>query len=149
MYDLCVRWDIEDRYRENVAILKLLFGSIRGKKQQNCYVGIVTHGSSKNKTHKHLMCYDSVDWGIYGHCHQPSYTPMGRIRIDRGHGSAVLAPYKEIVVDANLEPGGYGLKKNYEIPPPPELQYLELKVFYGQDKNRTLHRVMNYHSIQL
>jgi len=147
LYYLCVRWDKEEVYRENVAIIKVLFGNQRGKKQQVSFIGVVTHGTTKNKTHRHLMCYDSVDFGIYGHCHQPSYNSLGRIRVS-SHGKATHVPYKEIVVDANLDPGGYGLKNNYEIPSTPELQYLELS-YYFTGNNRDLARVMDYHSIQI
>lgn len=49
---------------------------------------------------------------------------------------------------ANLSPGGYGLKHEYETCPPPELQYLELRAYRDNDRNRTLTRVMNYHTIQ-
>lgn len=41
--------------------------------------------------------------------------------------------------------GGYGLKKEYEIPPP-KLQYIELSVVHEGD-NRTSRRIMDYHSI--
>lgn len=48
-----------------------------------------------------------------------------------------------------LAPGGYGLKKEYEIPAPPELQYLELTTRRESNRNRTIHKIMNYHAIQL
>ena len=59
-------------------------------------------------------------------------------------------PYKEIVVDGNLSVGGYSTKKEYEIAPPPELQYIEL-TFYrdGKGDTRRTHNVINYHSIQV
>ena len=52
-------------------------------------------------------------------------------------------------VDANLAPGGYGLKKEYEIPAPPELQYLELSSKRDSNRQRTVRKIMNYHAIQL
>ena len=148
LYDLCVRWGIEDVYRENVAVLKLSFGSIRGKKQPVVYTALTTHGSTRNKHRKFIACFDGIDFAISGHTHTPEYSPHGKIRIDRTHGTATHVPYKEIVVDANLMPGGYGLKKEYEIPSPPELQYLELS-YYSTGENRDLVRVMDYHAIQI
>jgi hypothetical protein len=53
------------------------------------------------------------------------------------------------VVDANLAPGGYSLKKEYEIAPPPELQYLDLSMYREANHSRTEHRVMDYHAIQI
>ena len=148
LYDLCVRWGIEDVYRENMAITKYSFGSIRGKKQQNVFYGVTTHGSTRNKHKKFLGCIDCADFAISGHTHTPEYSPHGRIRIERNSGTANHVPYEEIVVDANLMVCGYGLKKEYEIPPPPKLQYIELSVVHEGD-NRTSRRIMNYHSISV
>ena len=93
--------------------------------------------------------FDNADFSISAHTHSPEYSPQGRIRIDRQHGTASHVPYKEIVVDAHLKPGGYGMKREYEIPAPPELQYLELSTYRDNDRNRTDRNVINYHAIQL
>lgn len=149
LYDLCVRWGVEDVYRENVAILKLLFGSLKGGKQQNSFIVVTTHGSTRNKHRKYIGGYDNADCFVSGHTHEPSYNMMGRIRIDPINATAKHVPCKSIIVDANLAPGGYGLKKEYEIQPPPELQYLELSSKRDSDRNRTVRKIMNYHAIQL
>lgn len=151
MYDLCVLWGIPEVYRENVAINKFIFGSPKGNHyQQNTFIGITTHGSTRAKHKKFIACFDNVDFAISGHTHTPEYSPHGRISVDRIHGSARWVPYKEIVVDANLTPGGYGIRKEYEIPPPPELQYLELYTVRDTDSNsRAILRVIDYHSIQV
>lgn len=146
LYDLCVRWGIEDVYRENVAILKVIFGKNKGGPAQNTFIGITTHGSSRNRHQRHIACYDGVDWCISGHSHQPMYVPHAKIRVNNQQETAQHVPYKELVVDANLTPGGYGIKKEYEIPAKPELQYLELSAFRDKDG---FHKVINYHSIQL
>lgn len=148
LYDLCVRWGIEDVYRENAAITKYVFGSARTSKRQVTFVGLTTHGSSRNKHHKFAMCFDGLDFAISGHTHTPEYSPRGRIRINRQYGTASHVPYKEIVVDATLKTGGYGLKKEYEIPAPPELQYLELSYRFNRE-DRGVIRAMDYHSIQI
>lgn len=145
LYDLCVRWGIPEVYRENVGIVKVSFG-FSSKTRQHSFVGIVTHGSTRNKHKKFIAGFDGIDFAISGHTHTPEYSPHGKIRIDKQRGVASLVPYKEIVVDANLTPGGYGIKKEYEIAPPPELQYLELKV---QHLHHTHKKVINYHSIQI
>ena len=148
LYDLCVLWGIQDKYRENVAITKYAFGSYK-KDQQNIFVGVTTHGTTRNKHRKFMGGIDNADFSVSGHTHSPEYSPAGRIRIDRISGTARHVPYKEIVVDANLTLGGYGLKKEYGVSPPPELQYLELTTVRDSNPKRTLHRVMNYHSIQI
>lgn len=146
---LCTLWRIEEVYRENVAITKLAFGNVKGDHQQIIFYGITTHGSTRNKHKKFISGFDGIDFAISGHTHTPEYSPHGKIRIDRNSGTANHVGYKEIVVDANLSPGGYGLKHEYEICPPPELQYLELRAYRDNDRNRTLTRVMNYHTLTI
>ena len=148
MYDLCVRWGIGDVYRENVAITKYIFGTNDGF-ASNTFIGITSHGSSRAKHRKFTASFDNVDFAISGHTHTPEYSPRGRIRVDSRNGVAHHVPYKEIVVDSTLTPGGYGMKKEYEILPPPELQYIELSVYRDGTRQRKRHRVMDYHSIQI
>lgn len=150
MYDLCVLWGIPEVYRENAAITKYVFGKQSGRDVPNVFYGLTTHGSTKNKHKKFIACFDGLDFACSGHTHTPEYSPHGKIRVNTGKKSAHHVPYKEIVVDAHLTPGGYGLKKEYEIAPPPELQYLELSSYRdGRGDRRQYHKVMNYHSIQI
>ena len=148
LYDLCVRWGVPEVYRENVAITKYSFGN-KGNGKQNVFIGITTHGSTRNKHKKFIACFDNVDFAVSGHTHTPEYSPHGKIRVNSIKATATHVPYKEIVVDANLMPGGYGIKHEYEIPPPAELQYLELSIRRDADYNRTEHKIMNYHTIQI
>ena len=147
LYDLCVLWGVPEVYRENVAITKYMFGSRTGGDRQNVFIGITTHGTTTNKHHKFVASFDGIDFAISGHIHSPSYTPHGKILVDSGSATAKHVAYKEIVVDANMNVGGYGLKKEYEIKPPAELQYLELKT--TRDSKRIVHKLINFHSIQL
>ncbi len=145
---LCCRWGCEDVYRENVAILKVLFGKRKGSKTiQNAFCGITTHGSSVNKHKRFIAAFDGISWAISGHTHTPSYSPHGKILVNSQKNYVSHVAYKELVVDANLKPGGYGVKREFEIPSPPELQYLELRTMV--DKNNQLHKLINYHTIQL
>ena len=148
LYDLCVMWGIPDVYRENVAITKYSFGRWKGNGKPFVFVGVTTHGSSRTKHKKFIACFDGIDFAISGHTHTQEYTPHGKIRVDSRAGTATNVPYKEIVVDANLLPGGYSFKNEYEVPPPPELQYLELTACRdGHERMR--HKVMSYHTIQI
>lgn len=148
LYDLCVIWGIPEVYRQNVAITKYAFGLLDNERKHSTFVGITSHGSTRNKHHKFVSGFDGIDFAISGHTHTPEYSPRGKIRVDKKKATAFHVPYKEIVVDASLTPGGYGLKKEYEILPPPELQYLELYM-YREGRRSSLRRVVNYHSIQI
>ena len=146
---LCSKWNCPEVYRENLAITKYIFGKIEGQNKQNSFVVVTTHGSTRNKHQKFVTGFDGIDAAISGHCHLPSYTPRAKIRVDIKNETASHVPYKEIVVDAHLKPGGYGLKKEYEIPAVPELQYLEFSSYRESDRNRRKHKVINYHAIQI
>lgn len=146
MYDLCVRWDIPDVYRENVAITKLIFGHQAGRAQRNAFIGVTTHGSTRNKHKKFIAGFDGIDFAISGHTHTPEYSPHGKIRVNARGNYAKHVTYKEIVVDAYLKPGGYSLAKEYEIAPPVELQYLELS---SMNDGKCRHKVIDYHAMQL
>lgn len=149
LYDLTVLWGISDVYRENLAITKYVFGRMDGKKTQNCFIGMTIHGTTRNKNRKFEGYFDNVDFSCSGHTHQPEYSPQGRIRVNSIAETITHVPFKEIVVDANLDPGGYSIKHEYGVAPPPELQYLELSSYRDTDKRRANHKVINYHSIQL
>ena len=149
LYDLCVRWGVSEVYRENLAITKYSFGRCVSQSRQNTFVGITTHGSTRNKHRRFIACFDNVDFAISGHTHTPEYSPHGKIRINSKANKATHVPYKEIVVDASVTPGGYAIKHEYEIAPPPELQYLELSVYREPGGKRSRHKVMDYHAIQI
>lgn len=147
LYDLCVMWGCADVYRENIAITRYSFGEWQADTPMK-FTGITSHGSSRNKHKKFIACFDGIDFAISGHTHTPEYSPHGKIRVDDKAKTARIIPYKELVVDANLKPGGYGIKKEYEIAPPPELQYIEL-TGYRDMYTRQRSKVMSYHTIQL
>ena len=147
LYDLCVLWGCPDVYRENVAILKVCFGLRFGGRRQHTFIGITTHGSARARHKKFIACFDGIDFAISGHTHTPEYSPHGKIRVDNTSAHARHVPYEEIVVDANLSPGGYSIKKEYEIAPPPKLQYLELSC--TRDHSGTVYKHIDYHSISL
>lgn len=149
LYDLSVLWNIQDVYRENVAILKLSFGQQSNHKRQHSFIIVTTHGSSIRKHQRHMASYHGADACVSGHSHSPMYYPHGVIKIDANHATATWAAYHEIIVDANLTPGGYSIKNEYEIAPPPELQYLEMRVIRDTDRKRTMHKIIDYHAIQV
>lgn len=147
LYDLCVRWGCHDAYRENVAITKYSFGSYYKNSYPIVFIGVTTHGATRAKHKKFIASFDGVDFTVSGHTHTPEYSPHGKLKVESRTATVSHIPYKEIVVDANLEPGGYGIKKEYEIPAPPELQYLELTAH--REKGGTIQKVMHFHAIQL
>lgn len=150
LYNICVLLGVPEVYRENVAITKYIFGSQEGNRnKRNAFIGVTSHGSTRNKHRKFIAGFDGADFFIAGHTHQSEYAQHAKIKIDSVHETAKHVPYKEIIVDANLDPGGYGLKKEYEIAPAHELQFLELTSIREKNQRRRNIKIMNYHAIQI
>ena len=149
LLQLACRWQIPEVYRENLAIVKLIFGQ-REKGRQLSFWGSMSHGSTRNKDRNLAMQIEGTDFHISAHTHKSEYAPRGKIRINPTGEIATHIPFKHLVVDANLSVGGYGLKKEYEIPAPPELQYLELGVRRDNSrKTNALVKTIDYHAITL
>jgi len=147
LYDLCVRWGVPEVYRENMAITKYSFGN-KHNGRPIVIIGLTTHGSTRNKHQRFISCFDA-DIAISGHIHHGYYQQHARVAVDRINTTARIVPFHELVVDANLSVGGYGVKHEYEIPPTPTLQYFELSFYRESNRSRTEHKIINYHTIQI
>lgn len=148
MYDIMCIWGISERYRENMALSIVKFGRAYNGRY-NCYGGLCTHGSTKNKHEKFALCFDGIDYAISGHTHTPSYTPKGKIKLDLQKGRAKHIGYSEIVVDAGMKPSDYGLKKEYLVSTPPRMDYLVLHpITKGMTPNPSEKKI-DYCSIQI
>jgi predicted phosphodiesterase len=147
MYDIMAMWQIEDRYRENLALSVVRFGR-QYDKCQNIYGGLTTHGSTRNKHAKFITGFDGIDYAISGHTHTPSYAARGKIRLDQQHHVARHVAYHEIVVDPGMPPSDYGLKKEYELKAPARMDYLILHKTRPNGRQRRA-KSIDYVNIQL
>lgn len=121
VYDIMCKMDIEDRYRENMAFVKINFGEKRadGKKHPT-YVIAVTHGSgggvmtggAVNKAERFAYALDGVDVLIVGHTHRPFTTQPGKLRVDPQHNTVSVKPFKVVSCTSWLDYGGYAMRKN-------------------------------------
>lgn len=110
--EMCIQLGILDVYRPEAAFIKIKIGTY-DKKTQQVYGLLVTHGSSRLKHDKFCVAIEGVDCFISGHDHQSRIQPMCRIRFDLSHESVITIPYKEVVLPAFLEYGGYGITNEY------------------------------------
>lgn len=132
LYDVAAMLDITEVYRENFAVVKLHVGvRDRDKTKSNCYIGVVSHGSSNAKHQKWTTSFDGADFFISGHTHTPSYTPRGKLKIDPYNNKVRHVGYKEIVVDSGLSYGGYAIKAEYM---PTAVHERQLLVLSGKEK---------------
>lgn len=121
IYDVMCKLDIEERYRENIAFLKIQFGTPRANGSKNpTYILAVTHGSGSgvltgsavNKGEKFGYVLDGVDALIIGHSHKAFATIPAKLKVDPQHDKVLLRPFKVVSCSSWLDYGGYAVQKN-------------------------------------
>lgn len=112
LYDVAVKLDKEDLYRENMAFIKISLGE-KNKLRQVAYSVVLAHGNSRNKTNNFSYAIDGMDVMVTGHTHQPESTFPAKIVIDMHNEIIREVDFTRIVVPSFLKTGGYGLKGMY------------------------------------
>lgn len=119
-YDIACKLDIEDRYRENVAFLRIQMGKTEWSGQQNpTYILVVTHGSggsiltggAVNRSERFGYVLDGCDALIVGHTHKPFVTQPAKIFIDPRNNKVSVKPFKVVSATSWLAWGGYAAQK--------------------------------------
>lgn len=119
-YDIACKLDIEDRFRENIAFLKIQMGNQEWNGNHNpTYVLVVTHGagggmltgSSVNRSERFGYVLDGCDALIVGHTHKPFITQPSKLFIDPRNNRVSIKPFKVICSTSWLDWGGYAAQK--------------------------------------
>jgi len=121
-YDICAKLDIEDRYRENMAFIKIQIGNrndYNGRTQRPTYTIVVTHGAGGgamtgggiNRNERFGYAIDNMDCLISAHTHRPAITQPGKIFIDTYNNKVTIKPFKVVTATSWLTSGGYALQK--------------------------------------
>ncbi len=135
MYDIMCKLDIEDRYRENIAFVKIQCGNPEYSGKRNpTYVMAVVHGSgggiytggSVNRNERFGYVLDGVDCVVSAHSHKPAVTQPAKIKVDPFNNKVSCVPFKVITATSWLSYGGYAAKKML-LPPSHSLQTLTLR----------------------
>lgn len=118
MYDVCMKLDIEDKYRPNMCFLKVQLGD-RNEHNRKTYMIGVTHGSGGgtltgtgiNKNEKFGYTIDGLDVLITGHTHKASITKPSKIVFDSKNDKITMKPFYAITATSWLDYGGYALRQ--------------------------------------
>ena len=124
MYDVAAKLDLEDIYRDNLVIIKLVVGkdsTSDNPKQSNCYMLLATHGDGAgrltggnvNRYEQFAANWDGIDIFYFGHSHKPFVTKPNKIVIDRSKG---LANQRNTVITTGaswMYYAGYPMRKLY------------------------------------
>ena len=93
MYDVAAKLDIEDRYREDMAFIRIALGKNRTRTsngRQYSYTmacvhgagGGITPGAGVNRASRFLNTMDGVDILVHGHTHMPYAMPGAKLVVD-------------------------------------------------------------------
>lgn len=89
LYDVAAKLDLEDIYRDNLAIVKLNVGTTKF----NTYMILATHGSgggkltgsTVNNYERFASNWEGIDIFYFGHSHKPFITKPNKILVDSNH----------------------------------------------------------------
>lgn len=117
-YDIMCKLDLEERYRENMAFLKVQFGEKNGHGLRNpTYKFCVAHGSgggttgsSVNRKEGFGYVIDGIDCLVTGHDHKPFNTFPSKIVFDAHNNKVSTKPFVVLSCSSWLDYGGYALR---------------------------------------
>lgn len=114
LYDVAAKLDLEDIYRDNLAVIKLNVGTTR----LNTYMILATHGSgggkftgsSVNNYERYASIWEGIDIFYFGHSHKPFVTKPNKIYVDPI--KAIVKQHDTIVTTGAswLAYGGYPIR---------------------------------------
>ncbi len=148
-YDIMAKLGIEDRYRENLAFLKVGIGSRPmprtkvGTSANVSYMFCVTHGSAggrltgnpANRAEEFARVIEGLDCLVLGHSHKGIVTRPQRIVIDTHNNLVSLKSYLVVSAEAWMTYGGYAAQKMLQPAEHSHPQRLHLR------KSRDLKRI--------
>lgn len=133
-YDICAKLDIEDRYRENIAFVKLQVGNITGAGKKNpTYTIGVAHGKSETKIEKFQYIFEGLDCLITGHTHSGKLKRPQRVVVDKHNNKVTLRDFVPVCCTSWLLYGGYAIDNMYQ----PHSNRLQKIMFNGSEKDIT------------
>lgn len=142
-YDIMAKLDIEDRYRENMAFVKITLGTqYRADGQRTSseyrptYCFCVTHGAGGgalpggviNRNERFGYSIDGIDAIVVGHSHKPMLSQPGKIVVDTRNNIVSVQPFKVISATSWLNYGDYAAQKML-LPSFHAIQQIQLSAF--------------------
>ena len=126
-YDIAAKLDIEDRYRETIAFLKIQMGKpeneetgVRtGGAQRPVYSIVVTHGAgggiltgaSVNRAERFAYILDGCDAFITAHTHKTWNSQTAKVKIDLRNNAVTMQDFKVINATSWLRYVEYPVQK--------------------------------------
>lgn len=117
LYDACCWARIQDRYRENFAVVDISVAQrVRTEKRRSHYVGFVTHKARDMKNWSTVDTLEGFDYLLYGHDHDPKEHSRAHLVYD-GKSKVLTAKSIETVnCGSFLSYGAYAARAAYRPP---------------------------------
>ena len=116
LYDVAAKLDLEDVYRENLALVKIVLDN--GGRNPCMYSVLASHGagggmltgSSVNHYERFASYWNGVDIFCFGHSHKPFVTKPNKIELDLAHDRVRKKSTVLMTVPSWLDYAGYSLR---------------------------------------
>lgn len=115
LYDACCWARIQDRYRENFAVVDISVGK-RDKNRQYHYAGFLTHKARDLKGWSTVDTLEGFDFMIYGHDHDPKEHARAHLVYYPQNKSIRTKSIETINAGSFLEYGDYAARAAYRPP---------------------------------
>lgn len=117
LYDACCWARIQDRYRENFAVVDIGVGKRDGKRfRQYRYVGFLTHRARDLKGWSTADTLEGFDFVCYGHDHDPKEHARGHLIYDPHNKQVRTKSVETVNAGSFLEYGDYAARAAYRPP---------------------------------
>ena len=122
MYDIAAKLDLEDRYREDIAFIRIALGRNHTRSsngRQYSYTLACVHGAGGgslpggmvNRADRFMQAMDGVDIFIHGHSHKPYCLRGSKLVIDAANKRVTRRPTLTMCAGAWLGYVGYPVEK--------------------------------------
>ena len=116
LYDACCWARIQDKYRENFAVVDIAMGDRKSNGKQYHYVGFVTHKAKDLKNWSTADTLEGFDFLLYGHDHDPKEHARAHLVYDTKNKIVKTKCIETINCGSFLSYGGYAARAGYRPP---------------------------------
>lgn len=116
LYDACCWARVQEKYRENFAVVDISVGDKKSIGRQFHYVGYITHKAKDLKNWSTADTLEGFDFLLYGHDHDPKEHPRAHLVYDTKNKTVCTKNIETVNCGSFLSYGGYAARAAYRPP---------------------------------